>query len=224
MSKRLGIKKKRLLLRDGPYCGIHVGGCGKTIKIGEAKIDHIIPQNLYTPLVEYPQRFDKDWNKQLMHTKCNKNKGSETNYNPPNPNEQFLFTWTNAPDQLPNFRCQCHFWQIFDEDLYVGTQGILGEDQQKLVPSIVADYEEPGRQDAKMIVGFQTGRGRKTEAGYNRRQNMGYMLPTIPSRLVSAFNSAELHRVGFPTLYYPVGYAKNGSIWMFNRKFAATTG
>lgn len=223
MSLRSGKKKKALLKRDGPHCGIHVGGCGKPVAIPEAKIDHVIPENLYTSLVEYPSQFNKRWNMQLMHSECNLNKGSETNYNPPNSYEQFVFSWTNAPDQLPTFRCQCHYWQIFEGDLYVCTQGVLGQDKHKLLSAIVADYEEPGRQDVKMVLKFQAGRDGRPEVGYNRTRNMGYMLPTIPSRLVSAFNSAERHRVGLPTLYYPLGYASGGSIWKLNRQFPATT-
>jgi hypothetical protein len=221
MSNRSGQKKQVLWKRDGPHCGIHVGGCGETITIQEAEIDHVIPKNLYTSLVDYPSQFNKRWNMQLMHPGCNRNKGSEINYNPPNPNEQFVFTWTNAPDQLPTFRCQCHYWQIFEGDVYVCTQGILGQDQHKFLSAIIADYEEPRRQDVKMIVQFRVGRDGRPGVGYDRSRNMGYALPTIPSRLVTAFNFAERHRVGLPTPYYPLGHASGGSIWKLNRQFQA---
>ena len=223
MSQRSGRKKKALLERDGPYCGIHVGGCGKTVTAQEAKIDHVIPKNVYASLVENPSQFNKLWNMQLMHPECNLDKGSKTNYNPPGPYEQFIFSWTNAPDQLSTFRCQCHYWQIFEGDLYVCTQDVLGQNEHKFLSAIVADYEEPGRQDVKMVLKFQVGRDGRPEMRYDRNKDMGYMLPTMPSRLVSAFNSAERHRVGLPTLYYPLGYANGGSIWKLNRQFPAAS-
>jgi len=92
MSKRI----TRLLKRDNYKCGIHVGGCGKEIKRGEATRDHIIPKN-YSRKRSNNREFIGDWNYQPMHKRCNEEREGQI-------------------IDKPEFKCKCH-------GVYVDEQG-----------------------------------------------------------------------------------------------------
>ena len=90
---------KKLLQRDGYRCGIHSGGCGELIKKGEATKDHIVPLS-YIRTLPNMSEFQKKWNYQSMHAKCN--------------NE-------DRRGQIINgikFKCNCHGIYIDDEGSY----------------------------------------------------------------------------------------------------------
>ena len=78
-------KFKRIWVRDKGKCGIHLGGCGKDVTLGEAEIGHIVPKALggKEPDEYIPRRVRSEMTKQKgirlpinlniqpMHRKCN---------------------------------------------------------------------------------------------------------------------------------------------------------
>ena len=87
------VKVRRIWERDGGRCGIHLGGCGKPLRVREATIGHIIPKALLRTAGnrQYDEvrseragkafeeeGRDKRWidsNVQPMHRECNEEMG-----------------------------------------------------------------------------------------------------------------------------------------------------
>ena len=82
---------QKLYDRDGNICGPHTGGCGKEVLRNDASVDHIIPKMLIHKLGRRQQDilFEADFNKQIMHEKCNNSRQTHG-------------------DDLPTFNCVCH--------------------------------------------------------------------------------------------------------------------
>ena len=85
-----------LLPRDSHRCGIHVGGCGMPIRNrAEVTVDHIFTQSFFRDREDgvRPKDYDRNWNLQPMHQKCNNDRGGQI-YG------------------FPLFLCSCHWLQI----------------------------------------------------------------------------------------------------------------
>ena len=110
-------------------------------------------------------------------------------------------TGANTPDDWPRFQCNCHYLQIFDEDLHVCTQGPFGIGEHKLYEGVVKDFGDPDRQDGILVVGRWTGPGGARLLGFNRtdRNHRGYIFPSFSPKIVAGFNISERSRVGLPT-------------------------
>ena len=90
----------RILPRDGHLCGVHFGGCGKPIRNRtDATVDHIFTKSFFKDRVDSvrPAHYNKDWNCQPMHQKCNGSRGGQI-YG------------------FPLFTCPCHWLQIVRTD------------------------------------------------------------------------------------------------------------
>ena len=84
MGKNKGKQKnkkdflKEILTRDDYRCGIHYGGCKRTLNPEEVTIDHIFPKQLfegYNIKGEYKKYFNSPINLQPMCSFCNEKKG-----------------------------------------------------------------------------------------------------------------------------------------------------
>ena len=169
-------KLQRVLKRDKRLCGVHMGGCGRPIRIGEPTTrDHIVPTALYSKVATKPE-FDQPWNWQPMHKACNEAKGSA------------IHGW-------PRFDCDCHYLQIHGRDLYVHTTEPLGKGRHKLLENIVS--EDGDRVDARVVVGEGGVKDVGQVFGYWRGK-AGYLFPGIARSRVDMFNLTERAAVGFP--------------------------
>ena len=86
----------RILPRDNNLCGIHVGGCGLPMRNrADATVDHIFTKSFFNDKEDglKPKHYNKDWNCQPMHQKCNEGRGGQI-YG------------------FPLFICSCHWLQI----------------------------------------------------------------------------------------------------------------
>ena len=138
-------KLQRVLKRDKRLCGVHMGGCGRPIRIGEPTTrDHIVPTALYSKVATKPE-FDQPWNWQPMHKACNEANGSA------------IHGW-------PRFDCDCHYLQIHGRDLYVHTTEPLGKGRHKLLENIVS---EDGRARSLKLTQYQ----RVTALMFRRKRN-----------------------------------------------------
>ena len=171
-------KLQRVLKRDGRLCGVHMGGCGRPIEIGEpATRDHIVPTSLYSKVAtDRVAEFDRPWNCQPMHKACNEAKGS------------ILAGW-------PRFDCDCHYLQIHGRDLYVHTKGPAGDGRHKILENVVSDKDD--RVDARVVVGEGGVKGVGPVFGYWQGQ-VGYLFPGIAASRVELFNLTERGAVGLP--------------------------
>ena len=169
-------KLRRVLKRDRRLCGVHMGGCGRPIVIGEpATRDHIVPTALYSKVASEAE-FDQPWNWQPMHKECNEAKGS-------------------ALDEWPRFDCDCHYLQIHGRDLYVHTKDPAGGGRHKLLENVVSD--EDARVDARLVAGEGAVKGVGPIFGYWRGK-AGYLFPGIARSRVQLFNLTERGTVGLP--------------------------
>lgn len=82
---------QKLYDRDGNICGPHTGGCGKDVLRNDASVDHIIPKMLIHEMAPRQKDilFNADFNKQIMHEKCNNSRQKDGG-------------------DLPPFHCICH--------------------------------------------------------------------------------------------------------------------
>ena len=196
-------RRKRALKRDNSRCGIHLGGCGKPIQWDNKNIppgDHIIPESLFNKTAENPQAFQDDWNIQPMHEQCGEEKSDRLAGSDLGQMEMFFSPFPNTPDQLPLFRCSCHYLQVSGEDLYICTRGRIDEGKYKLLSGFVKDFGDSNRQDAIMVVAHWPETGGTMRAGYSNleRKPRGYLFPSISPRRVEEFNISEQIRVGLP--------------------------
>ena len=180
MKKRT--QRQRILKRDNKLCGIHMGGCGQPIKEGEeCNIDHIVPKAFFSKVAKNRiAEFNKDWNCQPMHVRCNDGKAFR------------LSGW-------PRFSCKCHYLQICDGDLYICTKDNIGKDRHRFLKNIVSNSND--RVDARIIIGSSSGKGGKNIVGY-WEDRFGYLLPGIAPSQVELFNLTERTRVGLPSPKY----------------------
>ena len=91
---------QKILERDNYICGLHSGGCGKTIDIKHDEpptLDHIISKD-YIKKLKNKTDFRKSWNYQPMCEKCNKKREGQ------------IIDW-------PEFKCKCH--GVYIDDLGV---------------------------------------------------------------------------------------------------------
>ena len=171
-------QRGRLLRRDKRCCGVHLGGCGKPIKEGDAcNVDHIIPSAFFSKVSGRSRGlYEQDWNCQPMHVECNTGKADR------------LAEW-------PRFQCDCHFLQVEDGHLFVGTRGRAGSERHLLLPNIVSASRD--KVDAWMVIGPGKLGGQKVHgASKGMKEEFGYMLPGIATANVDWFNLHERARVG----------------------------
>lgn len=84
-------KLRRIWERDEGQCGIHIGGCGKPVRLNEANIGHMAPRGMREPgsydgVVSRTRRREmgragsgglpREWNIQPMHKECNQKMGA----------------------------------------------------------------------------------------------------------------------------------------------------
>ena len=196
-------RRKRAKKRDGDKCGIHLGGCGRRIQWDRKNIppgDHIIPESLFSKMAPTPDEFQEDWNIQPVHEECGTSKDNRVSGQGMGELKMLFGRFANTPDKWPLFHCNCHFLQVYEEDLYVCTRGIVEESKHKLLPNFVKDFGDSDRQDAIFVPEFWKSAG-TSRAGYSDlgKTSRGYVLPSIPPRRVHGFNLAEALRVGLPT-------------------------
>ena len=171
-------QRRRLLKRDDRRCGVHLGGCGKIIELGqECNVDHIIPSAFYSKIAgDNRSLYECDWNCQPMHVSCNQEKAAE------------MAEW-------PKFRCSCHFLQIEEGSLYIRTLGQTGKGRHMLLPNVVSVSRD--KVDARVVVGPGKLGGRKVQGvATGMKTAFGYMLPGIAKSNVDWFNLHEKARVG----------------------------
>lgn len=171
-------QRGRLLRRDKRRCGVHLGGCGKTIDQGqECNVDHIIPSAFFSKVAGgSTSRYERDWNCQPMHMRCNQEKAAE------------LAEW-------PKFHCRCHYLQVEEGHLFVRTHGRAGEERQLLLRDVVSD--SPDKVDARVVVGPGKLGGRKVHGvAAGMKTTFGYMWPRIAKSSVDWFNLHEKARAG----------------------------
>ena len=169
---------RRLLTRDEGLCGVHLGGCGKPIEDTRGSdVDHIIPSAFFSKVAGGDRHlYGQDWNCQPTHHACNRSKAAEL-------------------DSWPKFRCDCHFLQIEDGNLFVRTRGRAGTERHLLLRSVVSPT--PDRVDARVVIGPGKLGGRKVQgASVGMKARFGYMLPGIAAERVDWFSLCEKARVG----------------------------
>ena len=169
---------RRLLKRDERLCGVHLDGCGKPIEDArESDVDHIIPSAFFSKVAGGDRHlYERDWNCQPTHFACNRSKAAEL-------------------DSWPRFRCNCHFLQIKDGNLFVRMRGRAGTERHLLLRSVVSPT--PDRVDARIVIGPGKLGGRKVQgASVGMKAQFGYMFPGIVAANVDWFNLHEMARVG----------------------------
>ena len=171
-------QRGRLLRRDKRRCGIHLGGCGRSIEPGQkCNVDHIIPSAFFSKIAGGERgRYERDWNCQPTHVSCNQRKAAE------------VAEW-------PRFRCRCHYLQVEEGNLFVLTRGQAGKERHVLLRDVVSD--SPDRVDARVVIGPGKLGGRKVRgAAVGMKATFGYMLPGIAKSNVGWFNLHEQARAG----------------------------
>ena len=198
--------RRRVLRRDARICGLHMRGCHRPIEEGaECNVDHIIPKALFTMLTQHRANdFEADWNYQPMHIKCHEEKRDRLSGRGLNELEKAVTVGTITPDDWPRYECQCHYLQIDEGDLFVKTQGSIGNGRHLLYAGVVKDFGNEDRQDAILVIGRWTGPEHIPTAGYSRRGNSerGFLLPSYSPRRVPGFNIMQARRVGLPSPQY----------------------
>lgn len=196
-------RRKRALKRDDDRCGIHLGGCGRRIQWDSKRIppgDHIVPESLFGKVAPTPNEFQEDWNIQPMHEECGTGKDNRVSGPGMGELEMLFARFANTPDKWPLFHCSCHFLQVYGEDLYVCTKGLVGEGRHKLLTGFVKDFGDSNRQDAIVVVERWKSADGRQSVGYDNLGNKprGHVFPSIPPHRVNGLNIAEAIRVGLP--------------------------
>ena len=194
---RRRVKKKRLLIRDGKMCGLHLGGCGKQITHSEmrvATVDHIIPKGYFLKVTAKDEafmgkakEFEQDWNCQLMHGKCNQKRGGQI-------------------IGYPRFNCGCHFLHITGGDLYIWVwePSLAQWASHKIVREVAVDTSPIQRAAARrghefvirehiVIAGNWRGPGGEREIGYGKGES-GHIIPRLTLAEAKKLNFKELVR------------------------------
>ena len=198
----------RLLPRDGYLCGSHLGGCRQQIKNrADATVDHMFTRSFLKNREGgiRPSEYNKDWNCQPMHHKCNQKRGGQI-YG------------------FPMFSCSCHWLQIRQTaaghtlDLHCLVDGnefvipVSSEGHSFVLGNISTGKfkDELGSMAELQVAGVWTmgdvPPGKKAITG---KGHMGHAFPRVFPDEVPEFNRLEQQRIHGDT---------SGSIETFNRR------
>lgn len=179
--------------RDGGRCGVHVGGCGKPIaSLKDATRDEIIPKSYFErgPGAEIDNEWYGEWNTQVMHKKCNSDKGGQ--------------------GIAPPFKCGCHFryFNVADKAFYVYHRGadkfwwpfVVSKNavvpikrtgdglfDAQMLPHAFKPIKVPGRPGT---VGYTVGGFPNTKS-----QGHGYPMPCLSEYFAHRHNMTEMNRI-----------------------------
>ena len=170
----------RLLKRDKNKCGVHLGGCGSEIASrSEATVDHIFTQSFFKDREKgvKPEDYNKDWNCQPMHLKCNNQRGGQI-YG------------------FPIFLCACHSLSIVK--MAKGHILYLQYHPEKISYPVTSSknnfvFSNPswGQITSVWSMG-SVGEGKK---GITGKGHLGHAFPRLSPHEVSEFNKLEIDRV-----------------------------
>lgn len=183
-------ERRSLLERDNWLCGIHTEGCMEKVDSPEPSvctIDHIIPQQVYQGLGrgKWNKEFNRWWNKQPMHSKCNAQRkaGHERGW--------------------PDYRCMCHFLYLQDDNAYIYAleEGTSSSDWvwgKHLFLKGIIRHEEPSADtfSCQMVPEKWKQPGGGIVSGWSREPLRGHVFGCIHSVDVDKWNALFTARVG----------------------------
>ena len=175
----------RVLPRDDYLCGIHVDGCGQSIRNrADATVDHIFTRSFFNEREDgiKPKDYNRDWNCQPMHHECNNRRGGQ----------MYGF---------PLFACSCHWLHIDVTDN--GYRLILHYDaghSQFTVPVSTEGHRFVfeniiGLPNVEIGSIWSMGSIKPGKSGITGKGHMGHAFPRISPDEVSEFNLMEMNRV-----------------------------
>ena len=113
-------KRRQVWRRDERRCGIHLDGCGEIIKLDDATVDHIVPQGFLRHTDIDRCRWSAYGNIQPMHRACNEMRGMGHDV-------------VIGTGKLPEFKCDCHYWKIDEDKVYLHGPNRNGDTVVQLV-------------------------------------------------------------------------------------------
>ena len=183
-----------LLPRDEYLCGIHVGGCGKTIRNrADASLDHIFTKSFFKDREDSvrPKHYNKEWNCQPMHQDCNSKRGGQI-YG------------------FPLFTCSCHWLQIDRTSkghvltLHYGKNRAkfafrVTTEEQSFVfrnPSTGKFHDQlGGSPEIEISSIWSMGQLKPGKKGITGKGQLGHVFPRVAPEEVPLFNQLEIQRV-----------------------------
>lgn len=200
----------RLLKRDGRLCGIHIGGCGQEIKNRtDATVDHIFTRSFFKDreVGIRPRIYNRDWNCQPMHPKCNHQRGGQI-YG------------------FPLFSCSCHWLQIDRKPnrrhvliLHYKTEGeeialSVSTEEHDFVGSQIStgkfSHLFGGMKHIDVAGIWSMGNLNPGKRGITGKGQLGHVFPRISLEEIQEFNRLEVQRIQ--------GVSSPQTIEKFNRR------
>ena len=170
-----------ILRRDSRTCGIHLGGCGKTVdKKKQDDVNHIIPQCFFRQRESNLGRlhYNRNWNYQPTHKQCNHARKGQI--------------WG-----FPLFRCRRHWIQIERKNSGAFCQYVYFRKEQSVLAQeflLVSDCAFVAASPPGMDITFVGSMG-IAKHGTTGPGCEGHSFPRLSPSEVQEFNRLEFERI-----------------------------